>query len=283
MRLTTVDLYSPNFTETITFGLRQLDTDSVYMVRGIVGLDAEDIIPKFYGFGLNTKPKFYDMGLKPRDVVMRIVLNPRWELDENYSDIRDTLYRAISATRTGMVTLHFRSGATIVAKLSGFITKFEVPYFVQLPEVQLTIRCDDPIFRAINPVIFKAAEMNALVNPVIVPDSLSTAPHGFSAKIIFTLNSPAFTIQDVPTDPEWKFKVTPDGGFLVGDELYLSTEYTNKYLYMVRGSTTTHLIDKLEPTSIWPVIFPGTNSFHFPELASFDWDNLTYYAAYWGV
>lgn len=282
MRLTAVDLYSPNFTETITFGLRPRDTPSVYIIKSMVGLDAEDIIPKFYGFGLQTKPKFYDLSLKPRDVVMRIVLNPRWELDESYSDIRDTLYRAISATRTGMVTLHFKAGATIVAKLSGFISKFEVPYFTQMPEVQLTVTCDDPMLRAINPVIFRAADMNT-VNPVLVPDSLSTAPHGFSLKVVFKLNSPAFTIQDVPTNPEWKFKVTPTAGFLVGDALYFSSDYTDKSLYMVRGSTTTHLMDVVEPTSIWPVIFPGSNSFHFPEITAFDWDNLTYYASYWGV
>ena len=299
MRLTAVDLYSPNFTETITFGLRPSDLSSVYMIRNIVGLDADDIIPKFYGFGLQTKPKFYDMSLKPRDVVMRIVLNPRWELDEDYSDIRDTLYRAISATRTGMVTLHFKAGGTIVAKLSGFITKFEVPYFVKLPEVQITVRCDDPILRAVNPVVFTFEPIveitpNLLLdslpigdindpNSVRIPDSLSTAPHGFSMKIVFTLNSPSFTIQDAPTNPEWIFKVIPDDGFLVGDELYLSTDYVNKYIYRVRGGNVLHLVDKVEPTSIWPIIFPGSNVFHIPETASFEWDNLTYYAAYWGV
>lgn len=282
MRLTAVDLYSPNFSETITFSLRDLDPTATYMVKNIVGLDADDIVPKFYGSGLNTKPKFFDLGLKAREIAMRVVLNPRFNLDETYSDIRDTLYRAISATRTGMVTLHFRSAGTIVAKISGFITKFEVPYFVKLPEVQITVRCDDPMLRALNPVVFDPPDLNT-VNPVLIPDSLSTAPHGFSLEVVFKLSSPSFTIQDIPTNPEWKFKVSPEGGFLVGDELYLCTEYGKKDLYRVRGSITTHLMDKVEPTSIWPIIFPGSNTFHFPEIATFDWDNITYYAAYWGV
>jgi hypothetical protein len=282
MRVTAVEMYSPNFTEIITFSLRDYDPTARYIVRNIVGLDAEEIVPKFYGFGLNTKPKFYDFGLSAREIVIRIVLNPDFRSDESYSDVRDTLYRSISATRTGMTALHFKSGGTVVSKISGFITKFEVPYFVKLPEVQLTVRCDDPMFRGINPVIFAPAEMKT-TNPILIPDSLSTSPHGFSMQLTFKATAPSFTIQDVPTNPEWKFKVTPSGGFLSGDVLYFSSDYSNKYLYMVRAGTTTHLLDRLEPTSIWPILFPGANSFHFVDIASFNWNTVEYYAAYWGV
>ena len=282
MRVTAVEMYSPNFSEAITFSLRDSDPSASYMVRTIIGLDAEDITPKFYGFGLNTKPRFYDFGLKAREIVIRIILNPHFRIDESYSDIRDNLYRAISATRTGQVVLHFRSGGTIVSRIYGFITKFEVPYFVKLPEVQLTIKCDDPMFRALNPVIFKPAELKTS-NPVLVPDSLSTSPHGFSMQVTFKAIAASFTIQDVATNPEWKFKVVPNGGFLSGDVLHFSSDHSNKYLYMVRAGVTTHLLDRIEPSSIWPIMFPGQNSFHFVDIASFNWNTLEYYAAYWGV
>ena len=124
-------------------------------------MDAEEIVPRFYGFGLtttsplNTKPRFYDFGMKPRNVVIRVVLNPRYKLDETYADIRDELYRNISSNRTGLIVLHFYYGATTVARLTGFITKFEVSHFTQLPEAQITIRCDDPMFRAINSVMLR--------------------------------------------------------------------------------------------------------------------------------
>jgi hypothetical protein len=282
MRVTSVTLYADPGEEVITFSLSQADPRAQYIVRNMVGLDAEELIPKFYGSGLYTKPKFFDFGLKAREIVTRIVLNPRIRIDESYSDIRDELYRAISATRTGLVTMHFNSGATTVSKISGFITKFEVPYFTQLPEVQITIRCDDPMFRAINPVIFDPPDLS-VTNPIIIADSLSTAPHGFSMRITFKAAAPSFTIQDVPTNPEWKFKVIPSGGFLNGDVLHFSSDYANKYLYMIRGGITTYLIDRVEPQSIWPVIFPGANTFHFVDIASFNWSMLEYYAAYWGV
>jgi len=281
MRVTNVSLYSGN-REAITFSLRDTNSSDQYMVREMIGLDGEELIPRFYGFGLKTKPKFYDFRMKPRDIVIRLVLNPRFNLDESYSDVRDTLYRAISAVRTGLVTLHFNSGGTTVARISGFITKFEVPHFTPLPEVQLTIRCDDPIFRAINPVVYDPSELK-ITNPIILADSLSTTPHGFQMQVTFKANTPSFTIQDELTNPEWLFRVIPAGGFLTGDILNFSSDYSNKYLYMTRGGIVTHLIDKLQPQSIWPIIFPGASTFYFLDIANFNWNKIEYYAAYWGV
>jgi hypothetical protein len=182
-----------------------------------------------------------------------------------------------------LVTLHFNSGATIVAKIEGFISKFEVPYFTETPEAQITIVCKDPMFRAINPVVMESTDLSS-INPIMVPDSMSTAPHGFSMDVIFTDPSTTFLIQDDPTHPEWTFKVTPGGfGFVIGDHLYFCSEYTNRYLYMVRGGVTTHLLDKIEPGSIWPTIFPGFNTFQIVTLPKLNWGSLQYYAAYWGV
>jgi hypothetical protein len=138
------------------------------------------------------------------------------------------------------------------------------------------------MFKAINPVIFEAAELSE-TNPVIIPDSLSTAPHGFVFELSATATTPSITIQDVPSDPSWKFKVTPAGGFLSGDLIYLSSEYSDKYIYMVRSSVVTQLADKVEPTSVWPILFPGANSFHIDDITKFNTNKVTYYPSYWGV
>ena len=284
MRVTNVEMQSPTLEEPVDFSLSGNDPTARYQVRNIVGLDAEDLIPKFYGHGLNADSdyKYYDFSMKPREIVMNIVLKPQFGINETYSNVRDKLYRSISSTRTGKVALDFKSGATTVSRIYGFISKFEVPYFVRLPEVQLTIKCDDPMFRAINPMVYETSDL-PLVNPVIVGDSLSTAPHGFEMEITFDATSPTLTIQDEATNPNWKFTVTPSGGFLVGDVLHFSSEYSNKYLYLVRAGTTIDLLDKISPSSIWPLIFPGGNTFYFLEIAKFNWNHIQYYACYWGV
>lgn len=266
----------------VSFSLTKANLDDRFFAREMTGLDTEELIPRFYGFGLQTKAKFFDFVLKPRLIVVRFVLNPRFELDESYSDVRDLLYKLISSARTGLIYLHFNSGGTTVARISGFITKFEVPYFTPLPEVQLTIRCDDPMFRAINPVSYGPTDLKT-VNPIIIPDSLSTSPHGFTMQVTFKATSPSFTIQDQASNPDWYFKIIPSGGFLANDVLYISTEFANKQAYMIRGGVTTYLVDKVTTDSIWPTLFPGATTFYFLDIANFNWNNLTYYAAYWGV
>lgn len=281
MRLTAIELYTKDYSQVVKFGLDGESYHDHYMVRSITGLDADNLTPRFYGVGLNTVPKFYDFSLPPRDIILRVALKPKFNLGQSYADLRDDLYRAISASRVGQVELHFKAANSVVGRLFGFITKFEAGYFNKLPEVQLTIHCDDPIFRGISPVIYKSVDISE-VNPVIIADSLSTAPHGFTVNITYVSDTASLNIQDA-FDPEWKFTVTPPGGLLTGDVLYFSSEFTNKYLYVIRGGNTIHLLDTIEPGSIWPTIFPGANNFYFPEIDSFGWGNLEYYAAYWGV
>lgn len=285
MKISTVSLYSnkkEGAEELFTFSLSQSDPDALYMVREMSGLDADELIPRFYGFSQYTKDKYYDFVMKPRTIVLRLVLNPRFSLDETYSDIRDNLYRSISAVRNGSVVLHFNYMGTTVARVYGFITKFEVPYMTPLPEVQLSIRCDDAVFRAINPVIYDSTELRK-TNPIIIGDNLSTAPHGFQFELTFKANMYTFTIQDAQINPEWTFRIIYSSGFKIGDVLHFSSDYANKYLYIVRGASTIHLIDKIHTESLWPILFPGSNSFWFLDIGNFDWNSVQYYAAYWGV
>jgi len=281
MRVTSIGLYADEV-EVASFTLRHESSKSRYMVRQIIGLDADEITPKFYGFGLNSNAKFYDFGMKPREVVIRIMLNPTFILNEEYTNVRDELYKAISSTRPGRVELRFFAGGASVARLEGFIVKLEAGYFNKTPEAQLTIRCDDPMYRGDNPVRLKTAEI-PVTNPLRIADSQSTAPHGFTGEVKITAAIPSFTIQDHISTPDWKFKVVPSGGFLVNDVLLFSSDYAAKTLYLTRSGVKTYLIDKIETGSMWPVLFPGYTDFHFVNAGSFTWNYIEYHTAFWGV
>jgi len=281
MRITDISILA-NETQAIEFDLHATSTKSRYIVRSVVGIDADEIIPKFYGFSKDGTKKFYDFKLKPREIVMRIVMNPRFNLNETYSEVRDTIYRAISSTRTGELELQFKSGGSTVARIFGYMTKLEVAHFSNVPELQITISCNDPILRGVTPVLYEAADLSD-TNPVSVADNVSTAPHGFSMSLTFTASIATFTIQDKSTSPEWEFKIIPSSNFLVGDVLYFSSEFNRRELYINRSSTIIQLLDKIDPNSVWPTIFPVFNEFHFVNIASFDWNWLKFYAAHWGV
>lgn len=283
MRLTSVAISTSDLTEEIEFGLLPVDSRNRYLVRSIVGIDADEIIPKFYGRGSVTNMAFYEYTMKPREIVMRVALNPVFSINESVSEIRDQVYRLISANRSGELNILFKDGASLISGIKGRIIKSEVPYFTRVPELQITIKCDDPMFRGIAPFDILPADLPS-TNPVKLTDDLSTAPHGFSFKIEFTAVTASFVIQDDPTTPDWQFELTPATSFQIGDELHFSSEYGAKRLFWDKAvGTDIELMDKVESGSVWPQVFPGLNNLYFMQIANFDWLELTYYPAYWGL
>lgn len=288
MRVNTVDVIA-NEEEIFSLGLRLPSTKDKYLAKAIIGLDADELSPKFYGFGLQGGLKFYDFSLPPREIVMRIVLNPNYHLNERYSDLRDDLFRAIAANRTGEMTVILKNGAISVAQIKGMITKFEVPHFSKVPELQITLKCDDAILRGITSTVIVAAD---LVSPAAIilgtngrriTDAVSTAPHGCVMKFAFTSAQPTFTVQDKATSPNWAFTITPSGGFLNGDVLHISSEYMNRYVNIVRSGSTLSQANRVAAGSLWPVIFPGANEFYTNISTGFTWNEVSYKTAYWGV
>jgi len=62
MRVSAVDLISNNV-NVMTLGLRRPSTADKYLAKAIIGLDADEIISKFYAFSLAGDKRFYDTRL----------------------------------------------------------------------------------------------------------------------------------------------------------------------------------------------------------------------------
>jgi hypothetical protein len=61
----------------------------------------------------------------------------------------------------------------------------------------------------------------------------------------------------------------------------LSSEHNNRIVHLERYAVFYQLADRIVPNSIWPVMFPGENSFICSDLA--EWVYITHYPTYWGV
>lgn len=281
MKVTSIELYSNN-QKAASFSFRDPTAKNPYIVQGVFGLDASEIVPKFYGSSSDGVSKFYDMGIRSREIVIRVALNPQLTLRKTYSDLRDDLYRVISSSRTGLIQLRFNNGSATVATVSGFVSKFESALFNQLPEVQLTIKCDDPMLRALEPVEVSYAVLGTEMNVI---DPYSTSPHGFTFQLTFTQDTASFVMKD--SADLWTFTVTPgvigaNTGFKNNDTLTFSSELGQKTISIVRSAQTILLVDKVQPGSTWPVLFPGSNLLEIV-TGTFTWESLTYYPTYWGV
>lgn len=268
--------------------LDKADLTESYIVEKILGLDADTIIPKFYGN--YSDDEFYEMSMPPRDVNLKIQLNPQYSEGETPSSLRDALYRAISYSRTGLVHLRLMLGAVQVAYIQGFIKKLESDIFTANPNVEMIVECGFPFLRSPTYTDIAGDPGVTPPNPTLI-DSLSTAPHGFVMELQFTATvATSFTIQGKSGTVEWPFKILrPDGDpFVSGDRLYLSSERDNKYLYMVpNGSDPGEgddvlLVDSIDINPIWPIIFPGENQLGF-STSNVLINSLTFKHHYWGV
>lgn len=283
MRITDIEIEAED-TQVAKFSLSNPKPTDRYLAKAVYGLDADELIPKHYGFGAGVDGlPYYRVGMKPREIVMRLVLNPLWDIGETYSEVRDDLYRAISRSRNGELKLVCRAGATNVAWIKGHITKFEVPLFNKDPELQITILCDDPFFRSETSFEYLDGDFDG-TGYISLADDISTAPHGVDMCVTIDTQAATFTIQD--DDPyNWQFKIEPDTDFLVNDKIFIVSEHGRKECYMDRSATFTQLMDKIVPGSKWPQVFPGDNQFYIPNRLSsgLTIDYVRYNSVFWGV
>lgn len=278
MKITSVELHPANSSEIAVLSFRDPKRINPYNVKTIVGLDADQIVTRFYK-GSGNSGRFYNLTLEKRNIIVRIELNPSFATG-SYSDLRDALYKMISSSRTGSIEIKFKNGTNVLAVISGFISKFEAPNFTKTPEVQITVNCSNTMLQAPLPVYLDTAAI--IPTAINFRDDISTAPHGFAMQIGVLEPATTFTISD-PNDPNWSFQATPVNGFFTDDILAFSSELNNKYFYIIRGVTPIYLADVITPESVWPIQFPGDNLFTIAEMSKMTFLSVSYYPTYWGV
>lgn len=280
MKITTVEIHPAGSSNVIVLSLRDPARELPYNIKTIIGLDADEIVSRYYGVSGDQNTRFYDLTLEKREPILRIELNPDFSLNQTYSDLRDELYKIISSSRTGLLQLHFKNGFEDVAVLSGFVQKFEASLFTKTPEVQLTLKCPDPWLKAPLPVIMDISGFDPGSTNIV--DNVSTAPHGFGFEMEFTGDVDILTINNQDS-PGWSFAIAPVGGFLSGDVLHYSSELSERFLFYNRAGLIMHLADVVVPGSIWPILFPGNNYFTFSHADFLNWVQIAHYPTYWGV
>jgi hypothetical protein len=283
MKIDAIRMRSYNLTPVVTFATFNLNDpspDDPYILSDATGLDAEEIVPQFYGtYGNNF---LFDMRLKPRQISLRIKINPDYDNGEHPSTLRDELYKAIANSRAGLILLEFMDGADVAGYITGSVRKFETSIFSNDPEVAITLMCDNPMIMT----DYVAADLregdatNTLTQEIGWYDNVSTAPHGFHMR---------FSIEEATVDPLVLTAIDTLGGsgetftlddeFVQDQEIYISTEYNNRYVNI--ETPHTFIADKIASGSIWPIMFPGLYILRFN--CDVKVSLLSYRHEFWGV
>ena len=272
-----------------TFDLAGTTPNSPYILKGVTGLSASDVMPMNYGSSFTGVP-YYEMSLNKREVALKIGLNPLYSETGERLDLRDALYKAIYSARDPRLWFDIYNGTQHIASIGGLVTKLEASHFTAKPDVELTISCSEPYFKAPIRTVVNTSSWNFTGSSTFgVQYNNGSAPVGFRAS--FQLDGPTESFGFLSGDDCWEFIIEHE--FLTGDIIYFSSEYGEKNVYSYSPSLhtsdfsgITRLADKLTSTAIWPVLFPGQNEFEIstlPEVTGFTIINLSYHASFWGV
>jgi len=272
-------------------GFRDPGSENPYIMKSITGLDAPEIVPRFYGLGLESRQKYYSFSVANRDVGLKIGLNPNAQIGEAFSDLRDELTRNIVSSRSGEVRMNFYYGSgpgSLQGYLIGFVTKIENA-LTQSPELIITLRCNNPTILGSLVELFDLEP--DLAGTLVVTDDISTKPHNFNFTVAVTADSPYLSFKDESDYSNWSFTVAPgviglSSGFLNGDILTVKAQDRPdsrlRVVEIQRGSDIIPIAEKVQSGSFWPVIFPGENLFRL-EGGSFEWSSIDYAPEFWGV
>lgn len=280
MNITEIKLITPGDVEVehASFMVTEPTQSDRYILKAATGLDAEEIVPTIDGNEATNN--YYNMVLGPRTVVFLIKLNPEYQVNQTLGDLRDILYKIISYNASGIIEIRFMNEEVNVASLTAFISKVETNLFSSEPELQITFTCNDPFFRASGSIVID--EFVTLPPPTetsspifVFDDDASTAPHGCILHIHMYGSSSGLVINSF-------LDLIIDYAFINGDDIYVSSEYNNKYVYVDRASVITHLGDKLTSGSRWPMVFPGENQISFSDDDAV-LESVSHRPSYWGI
>ena len=288
MNLTAIHLYSTLDDGTTSvkhaeLNLKNVSVSDSYIIKGVSGLDSDEITHNYYANNTGSTSNYYNATSKTRVVVMLIKLNPQYAKSETVESLRINLQKMIAFTRNSLIELRFMNSTTHVATLKGHITKFESALFTSEPEVQITFECEEPLL--LSPTYTTVTIGTARENTKTWTDNVSTSPHGFKMELSIPSNIISMTIQGVSGANYANF----DFGFInnnAGGVLYFSSEKNNRYLYIITSGTTEDLVARIDPFSVWPLMYPGQTSITIDtDLATetFLYQSISYKTAFWGL
>jgi len=273
-------LRSEVYGDVAIFDFNNITPDTPYVLTGATGLSADDIVPFRYTqnqYGVDI----YSMSLNNREITLKIGLNPSYSSTGQKEDLRDDLYRIIYSSHVPKLWFDLYNGSTFISTINGVVTKMEAALFTSKPEVEITLKCYEPLFKASTSTTISSGSFSG--GFLTCNYSQGTAPAGFNAS--FSVASAINHFGLFPSDSSWEFKVV--NSFLAGDIITFSSNAYNKDIYLTRGSSTiVKLANRLTSYSIWPILFPGNNSFEVRTsggASAVSFLGGSYYQSYWGV
>lgn len=261
-------------------------TDLIH-VRDIDGLGAADADISSTAYGVVDGSLITGATVNMRNIVLTVGFNPDFEAGQTVAVLRDEVYRYFMPKSE--VTLTFTRYLQPTVRITGTVERLEPNHFSDDPEVQISILCPDPNFRAIEPTVVTGKGLQASDDSVGNYSNINYAgnvPTGIQLEVVANIDHTTngwYLKTEVPVAQNlliWNYTLRQ------AEDLLFSSVDRDKY---VKESGGTSLLNSVVDGGDWIKLYPGANLFAFTSFGlafasgdAPDW-TMTYYALYGGI
>lgn len=220
-----------------------------------------------------------------RQVVLRVGLQPEWNIGQTPQELRTDLYTLLTPRYGDMVYLYVMLGESVIAFTAGHISKLEISTFSKDPEVQITLDCTMSHLRSYTSIQTSPPRTVVGSDARFTIDNSGTAPTPFVAEFKFkTAKTGVIRLSD--NNPYGGQYIAVEKDFAIDDVLVVDTRPGTRGVWRkLAGTSTTHnILGSLDPGSTWLTLHNGENILYFDD-ATFEWGTgaFKFQPEYWGI
>lgn len=256
---------------------------SPYVLKAADGLGPPQLDVAM-GRPLSGKGYFQSRRPQLREIVLRIGLQPEWNIGQTPQELRTELYGLLTPKFGYLLGIEIIDGNTTIAVSGGHVRNFEIAPFSKDPEVQITIACDQSYL--MGPNFLSQAPSRAVSGNTssFTVNNPGTAPTGFTASFQFkAAQSGVIRLSDEAVNGE---SIGVSQNVAIDDVIIFSTTPGDRGIWFkpAASSTATSILGGIEQDSEWIQLHNGDNVLRLNH-PNFVWfaGGVTFKPAYWGV
>lgn len=269
---------------TCDLNLNYTDGPNGYTLKEETGLGPPDFKAVVIGFD-NTGIPIKDSIPDKRLISLKIALVPQH--GQTYGSLRDALYKLIGRS----VYVKLMDGADVICQTTGYIQKIDPFHMTNRPELIVIIECEDGVFSGPDAVSIPTASFTGQTVPIFNYMD-GTAPAGFElsfqnttgvSKTGFSITGHSEFWHAGSGDVNNTFQIVYPIDNL--DIITINTHPKVRSIMMHDNSTgfDIDLSGYLNAGAVWPVFYPGVNTFTWDLNWVTTWVLARYIPRYWGV
>lgn len=232
----------------------EYDGSTPYIVKNIDGVDPVKATISTTSYA-NQDGGFYQSArTEMRNIVLTIGYRNDLTSGKSIQTIRREMYGVFDPKT--LVKLRFIDSDEAPVEIDGYVESHETSMFSRDPEVQISILCPDPYFRAIRPVTLSSTNNNP-----VYTSYLGTAETGFLFELFVNRNVEGTLLRAYINDDNY-YDIHYGGALVSGDVLSISTERGNKFVRRTRGGETISVLNGITRGQLSMVIGPRTDTIY---------------------